>query len=1180
MIGSKYLNLKLFSDKKNGGMNNNVSGKNETGDGNSHMNELNSMQNINNRNSGMSTNVGNDIRNNIEHEHEQHNGNSSEHYNSGIHTERKNKIYRDKRIIHEGWLNKWTNIIGSYRPRYFVLENGILRYAIDKYSPTKETFVLSHCKIRVCPDDPLHFEIETIEQGILYLKADLPEQKHKWYISFKKAQFNYLHGSVRRSYIHTSNFQDISKKSSFLNNTNRSEDTYEAVQETTEMIPVGGREQTNIVSSEIEKCENEMILMDQTKIEKNLKEIDGNFTDHSEIGFKSTDIKKMNLDEVFISSTDFEEKNPTLCLMENIVSLKEVTREIIKNSDYMNAKHFLNSRPIIEQEEPHMNDPRILLMKLTNSIEGIQTVIEKYIQCSEMLLKEENLQTKYINKSLKMLAKENYFLEQTQQNEILGEMNMNSVSSKLENMKIYESDQESEDLFFDCDESFDTKRVEAIFSSRLISENSIDNINSNDYGSNKEIRENRKVKEETSVHKSFITHENELYETLSSTVAHAKTRNIRKDEMFPHEKESSQEKKSTPRHKPKKESIVMNEQETVSTKHREMNHKRERKKDEDKKEKDKQKDINYKERKEGKEGRKDRKGKYQHYDTNKYELKDNTNNDIHVSYDISDSKETINNNIDNVTIQYYNENSLTHIIESETQNKNKDSFDIKEENNKTDEECIEYDICTLCNDTNVKSINCNTINVYTDKNIKRRSKLPSPRTELKISLWSLLKDCIGKDLSRICMPIYLNEPSSFLQRLAEDFQYVYLLEYAAKQKHSCSRLAFVTAFTISPYASVIGRTFKPFNPLLGETYELTHRKFRFVAEQVLHHPPVTAYHCQNEYMENFASIIVNVQILGKSIQVTIPGSNHLILKVPLDTQEQSSDTNNKDTTNKNYSQGKNTKKQNDKNRNSNYRKEHYTYQRTSMVIHNIIFGKLWVELQGNIIIRNHNNGDFSVVRYIRKGWFDKDIHKVRAIVCDRFKNVHFFIHGKWSEEIYIAYVKNLKRMNYSSYFFNEDGTENTGHYNRNSVNDFINNFDWQFYENQIENLKSVCVWKAQQRPMNSDQYYGFNFMTMELNEITPEYDKTKGASIACTDSRFRPDQRNYENGNIEVAMSEKQRLENKQRQKSKMQDTTYKPRWFYKDKDPIYRDNEMYMFNHKYWTAKENNEFPNTPDIF
>ena len=34
---------------------------------------------------------------------------------------------------------------------------------------------------------------------------------------------------------------------------------------------------------------------------------------------------------------------------------------------------------------------------------------------------------------------------------------------------------------------------------------------------------------------------------------------------------------------------------------------------------------------------------------------------------------------------------------------------------------------------------------------------------------------------------------------------------------------------------------KPFNPLLGETFELVGKDYRFLAEQVSHHPPITAF---------------------------------------------------------------------------------------------------------------------------------------------------------------------------------------------------------------------------------------------------------------------------------------------------------------------------------------------------
>ena len=46
----------------------------------------------------------------------------------------------------------------------------------------------------------------------------------------------------------------------------------------------------------------------------------------------------------------------------------------------------------------------------------------------------------------------------------------------------------------------------------------------------------------------------------------------------------------------------------------------------------------------------------------------------------------------------------------------------------------------------------------------RRSTLPVPKPDTgDISLWNLLYKNIGKDLSKISMPITLNEPLSMLQ---------------------------------------------------------------------------------------------------------------------------------------------------------------------------------------------------------------------------------------------------------------------------------------------------------------------------------------------------------------------------------------------------------------------------------
>lgn len=58
-----------------------------------------------------------------------------------------------------------------------------------------------------------------------------------------------------------------------------------------------------------------------------------------------------------------------------------------------------------------------------------------------------------------------------------------------------------------------------------------------------------------------------------------------------------------------------------------------------------------------------------------------------------------------------------------------------------------------------------------------------------------------------------------LQRITEDFEYSSILDIAAQCKDPFEQLAYVAAFTISSYSTTVNRTSKPFNPLLGETYE-------------------------------------------------------------------------------------------------------------------------------------------------------------------------------------------------------------------------------------------------------------------------------------------------------------------------------------------------------------------------
>lgn len=113
----------------------------------------------------------------------------------------------------------------------------------------------------------------------------------------------------------------------------------------------------------------------------------------------------------------------------------------------------------------------------------------------------------------------------------------------------------------------------------------------------------------------------------------------------------------------------------------------------------------------------------------------------------------------------------------------------------------------------------------------------------------------GKDLSKISMPVTLNEPLSALQRLCEELEYSELLDEAASHDNIYDRMVRskysntsilplhhhdviqvkVAAFAVSSFALNFHRAGrKPFNPILGETYECVRedKGFKFIAEQV------------------------------------------------------------------------------------------------------------------------------------------------------------------------------------------------------------------------------------------------------------------------------------------------------------------------------------------------------------
>ena len=71
----------------------------------------------------------------------------------------------------------------------------------------------------------------------------------------------------------------------------------------------------------------------------------------------------------------------------------------------------------------------------------------------------------------------------------------------------------------------------------------------------------------------------------------------------------------------------------------------------------------------------------------------------------------------------------------------------------------------------------------------RRPCLPAPSPDCSnINLWNILRNNIGKDLSKVSMPVELNEPLNTLQHMCEELEYTELLDRAADTEDPYERM--------------------------------------------------------------------------------------------------------------------------------------------------------------------------------------------------------------------------------------------------------------------------------------------------------------------------------------------------------------------------------------------------------
>uniref|UniRef100_H2ZFT6 PH domain-containing protein n=1 Tax=Ciona savignyi TaxID=51511 RepID=H2ZFT6_CIOSA len=407
-------------------------------------------------------------------------------------------------------------------------------------------------------------------------------------------------------------------------------------------------------------------------------------------------------------------------------------------------------------------------------------------------------------------------------------------------------------------------------------------------------------------------------------------------------------------------------------------------------------------------------------------------------------------------------------------------------------------------DANNASVVLNTANVSDksdpDKIIReRRSRIPD-KPNYSVNLWSIMKNCIGKDLSKIPMPVNFNEPLSMLQRLGEDLEYSDILDRAEKCATSQEQMA------------------HPFNPLLGETFELDRRSdlgFKMICEQVSHHPPAAMHVDSANVSENsgwsyWEEITLVSKFRGKYLNVAPTGVVHLKFH-----------------------------------KSGNY----YTWRKVTTTVHNIIVGKLWVDQSGDAEVVNHTTGDRCKHKYFAYSYFSRETpRKVSGVVQDAKGIAHYVMSGTWDSYMECAKIVTTNNANKSKPLY--------------------------------KTLPSKRLWQVHPLPVGADKMYFLTKLAVTLNEMETGIAPTD--SRFRPDQRVMEEGNWDLANDLKQRLEDAQRSRRKRREAAiamGQEVEPYKPVWFEPQKCQ-FSGEVTHVYKNSYWESKKAQNWSACPTIF
>ncbi|KAI0809019.1 Oxysterol-binding protein [Irpex lacteus] len=240
---------------------------------------------------------------------------------------------------------------------------------------------------------------------------------------------------------------------------------------------------------------------------------------------------------------------------------------------------------------------------------------------------------------------------------------------------------------------------------------------------------------------------------------------------------------------------------------------------------------------------------------------------------------------------------------------------------------------------------------------------------------------VGMDLHKVTFPTFVLEPRSMLERITDFMSHPDLIFGAENCPEAEERFIRVLQYYLAGWHIKPKGVKKPYNPILGEFFRCRYdysngSKGFYIAEQVSHHPPVSAFY----YISPANKLCIlgelrpKSKFLGNSVSTTMEGENRVLLMGRPEDGE-------------------------------------YVISMPNMYARGILWGKMVLELGDTCTARNERLGLSAEMQFKTKGYFTGAYNQIAGKIRKTTTNTDLGeISGKWSGVMEYKPTKGDKRV--------------------------------------------------------------------------------------------------------------------------------------------------------------------------